>query len=152
YIGHPLARAVGPSMSRTDFCAAAGVPVESRIVALLPGSRHGEVARHLPILMKAARLIRARPDVRFILALPAGFGFETTRLREPARVASIQILEGATWDTLARAELALAASGTVTVEAALLATPMVTFYKVNALTWYLGRWLVHAPYLTMVNL
>ena len=48
--------------------------------------------------------------------------------------------------------LALAASGTVTVEAALLATPMVTFYRVNALSWILGRWLVRAPFLSMVNL
>jgi lipid-A-disaccharide synthase len=53
---------------------------------------------------------------------------------------------------LARSELALAASGTVTIEAALLGIPMVTFYRVNALSWILGRWLVRAPFLTMVNL
>ena len=53
---------------------------------------------------------------------------------------------------LAQAELALAASGTVTVEAALLGVPMVTFYRVNALSWIVGRWLVRAPFLSMVNL
>jgi lipid-A-disaccharide synthase len=53
---------------------------------------------------------------------------------------------------LAQSELALAASGTVTIEAALLGIPMVSFYRVNALTWILGRRLVQAPYLTMVNL
>jgi lipid-A-disaccharide synthase len=61
-------------------------------------------------------------------------------------------MEGMTWDALAYSQLALAASGTVTVEAALLGTPMVTFYRVNALSWLLGRWLVRAPFLSMVNL
>src|SRR5262249_2301485 len=65
---------------------------------------------------------------------------------------SIKVIEGFTWDVLAQAELALAASGTVTVEAALLGAPMVTFYRVNALSWILGRWLVRAPHLSMVNL
>jgi lipid-A-disaccharide synthase len=65
---------------------------------------------------------------------------------------SIQVIEGSTWDTLAHADLAVAASGTVTIEAALLGVPMVTFYRVNALSWILGRWLVRAPFLSMVNL
>ena len=62
------------------------------------------------------------------------------------------MIEGHTWDALAQAELALAASGTVTIEAALLGTPMVTFYRVNALSWYLERWRVRTPFLSMVNL
>jgi lipid-A-disaccharide synthase len=152
YLGHPLARVVRPSLSRAEFCAAMGIAESSRVVALLPGSRHGEVARHMPTLIQAAERIRSRQEVRFVLALPAGFGFETSTFSEPARAASIQVIEGSTWDTLAHAELALAASGTVTVEAAVLGTPMVTFYRVNALSWLLGRWLVHAPFLTMVNL
>ncbi len=53
---------------------------------------------------------------------------------------------------MAQAEVALAASGTVTMEAAMLRLPMVTFYRVNALSWYLGRWMVKAPFLAMVNL
>jgi lipid-A-disaccharide synthase len=61
-------------------------------------------------------------------------------------------VEGETWDALAHSEVALAASGTVTIEAALLRVPMVTFYRVNALSWMLGRRLVKAPFLTMVNL
>src|SRR6185369_3272240 len=70
----------------------------------------------------------------------------------PARSASIQVIEGSTWDCLAHAEVSLAASGTVTVEAALLDAPMVTFYRVNALSWILGRWMVDCPFLSMVNL
>src|SRR6185369_312177 len=96
--------------------------------------------------------LRPVPNLRFILALPAGFGAENTTFWEPARSASIQVKEGSTWDALAHSEVALAASGTVTIEAALLGAPLVTFYKVNALSWILGRRLVKAPFLSMVNL
>jgi lipid-A-disaccharide synthase len=65
---------------------------------------------------------------------------------------SIQVIEGETWDCIGHADLALAASGTVTVEAAVLGTPMVTFYKVNPLSWWAGRRLVKVPFLSMVNL
>jgi lipid-A-disaccharide synthase len=73
-------------------------------------------------------------------------------LWERIRAASIQIVEGHTWDALAQAELALAKSGTVTVEAAVLGTPVVTFYRVNALSWYLQRWMVRVPFFSTVNL
>ena len=89
------------------------------------------------------------------MALPGGFGKgleNPEKFSERARAASIQVIEGYTWDCLAQAEVALAASGTVTIEAALCGTPMVTFYRVNALTWILGRWMVQTPFLSMVNL
>jgi lipid-A-disaccharide synthase len=152
FIGHPLARIVKPSLTRAEFCEKFGLSTEDRIVVLLPGSRHGEVARHMPYLLDAAARIQARHKVRFILALPPGFGAETAIFWERTRAASIQVIEGFTWDCLAQAEMALAASGTVTIEAALLGTPMVTFYRVNALSWMLGRWMVRAPFLSMVNL
>ena len=155
FIGHPLARIVKPSMSRADFCAKFGIAESDRIVVLLPGSRHGEVARHLPYLIKATQLISAgtaAQHIRYVLALPSGFGVQNTIFWEPLRAASIQVIEGFTWDCLAYAEVALAASGTVTIEAALSGTPMVTFYRVNELSWILGRWMVEAPFLSMVNL
>jgi lipid-A-disaccharide synthase len=61
-------------------------------------------------------------------------------------------VEGETWDVIAHSDLALAASGTVTIEAALLGTPMVTFYKVTGLSWLLGKFLVNVPFYSMVNL
>lgn len=152
FIGHPLARIVKPSLSRAEFCEKFGFSVSDRMVVLLPGSRHGEVARHMPYLLDAAERIAKAHSVRFVLALPPGFGAENTTFWEPARRAHIQVIEGFTWDCLAQSEVALAASGTVTVEAALLGAPMVTFYRVNALSWRLGRWMVKAPFLSMVNL
>jgi len=158
FIGHPLARIVKPSLTRGDFFERSGFAPDDRLVVLLPGSRHGEVARHIPYLLDAVKRMQAvtqRQDkgkMRFILALPAGFAAQHTTFWEPARAASIQVIEGLTWDCLAYAEVALAASGTVTIEAAMLGTPMVTFYRVNALSWKLGRWMVKASFLSMVNL
>jgi lipid-A-disaccharide synthase len=152
YIGHPLAQIVKPAMTRAEFCAAAGVSESDRIVVLLPGSRHGEVNRHIPTVIAAAEQIAKTHVVRFVLALPAGFQAGEQKFSERVRAASIQIVEGHTWDALAQAEIALAASGTVTIEGAMLNVPLVTFYRVNALSWILGRWLVRAPFLSMVNL
>jgi len=157
YIGHPLGHIVRRSLTRAEFCQKFSLPQERRIIALLPGSRHGEVERHMPDLLDAMELIAARNAATFVLALPPGFrekkpGSDRSNFWERARRLSIQVIEGSTWDTLAHAELAVAASGTVTIEAALLGVPMVTFYRVNALSWILGRWLVRAPFLSMVNL
>ena len=158
FIGHPLARIVKPSMTRAECLERFALAPDDRVVVLLPGSRHGEVARHMPYLLDAVKrmqsvtLTQSPGKMRFILALPAGFGAEHTTFWEPARAASIQVIEGLTWDCLASADVALAASGTVTIEAAMLGTPMVTFYRVNALSWRLGRWMVKAPFLSMVNL
>ena len=152
YIGHPLARIVRPALSNAEFRSKFGLGSDEKILAVLPGSRHGVVERHLPILMDAIQQIRHRHTVTPELALPPGFGIESLIFRERIRAASIKVIEGFTWDVLAQAELALAASGTVTVEATLLGVPMVTFYKVNALSWLGGRWLVRAPFLSMPNL
>jgi lipid-A-disaccharide synthase len=152
YIGHPLARIVKPTMSREEFRDRFGFKETDRLVVLLPGSRRGEVLRHLPYLVEVTRQIRQRQSVRCVLALPAGFGFDHASFSEPLLASSIQVVEGFTWDCLGQAEVALAASGTVTIEAALLGTPTVTFYRVNALSWILGRRMVKAPFLSMVNL
>ena len=154
YIGHPLTRLVKPSASREELRRRYGIPDASPVVALLPGSRKGEIERHLPILIEAVRQIRQQsqsPAPQFILAVPYG-NLLGSNFKERISEASIQVLEGQTWDVLACAEVALAASGTVTIEATLVGTPMVTFYRVNKLSWLMGRFLVRVPFYSMVNL
>jgi lipid-A-disaccharide synthase len=154
YIGHPLATMVRTTMSRDQFLATHGLDPSRRMLVLLPGSRAGEVRRHLPVLIEAVAELRRRFDLSIVLALPQGFNAVRTlpTFREPLASLSIQIIENETWDSIGHADLALAASGTVTIEAALLGTPMVTFYKVNPLSWWAGRRLVKVPFLSMVNL
>jgi len=154
YIGHPLTRLVKPSASRSELRRCFDIPDGTPLVALLPGSRIGEAARHLPILLDAVERLRsaAKPAPRFILAVPPGAIPPGSSFRERISLASIQFLEGKTWDVLVCADVALAASGTVTVEACLLGTPMVTFYRVNNLSWWMGKASVRVPFYCMVNL
>lgn len=154
YIGHPLTRMVGPSASREEFLESRGIPADRPLVVLLPGSRVGEACRHLPALLDAVRRLGAHRPMSFVMAVPEGFPARAGRRNfgEPISNSPIQVIEGQTWNAIAHADLALAASGTVAVETALLGTPMVTFYKVTPVTWQLGRLLVRVPFYTMVNL
>jgi lipid-A-disaccharide synthase len=102
-----------------------------------------------PLLDAIERLYRGQATT-FILPASADTG--AAFFRERIGRAPIQVIEGETWDAIAHADLALAASGTVTVEAALLGTPMITFYKVTALSWLMGKALVRVPFYSMVNL
>lgn len=153
YIGHPLARLVRPAFSKEEFFQRQALSADRPLVALLPGSRHGEVFRHLPALLEAVDRLRQRATLSFVLALPAGFSRDGgAALRKRIGDLPVRVVEGETWDVIAHSELALAASGTVTIEAALLGTPMVTFYKVATLSWLLGKMLVNVPHYCMVNL
>ncbi len=154
YIGHPLTRLVRASAGRAELRRRYGLREGEPFVVLLPGSRAGEMERHLPHLLDAAERMRAARECRFALSLPAGFGARAalTNFEERFARSAIQVFEGETWDLIACADLAFAASGTVTVEAALLGTPMVTFYRVTALSWLLGKLLVRVPFYSMVNL
>jgi len=158
YIGHPLTRLIKPSASRAELRRNFDVAEDAPLIALLPGSRTGEAARHLPILIETVDWIRqafhaATTRVpRFILAVPPGTVPAGSIFRERISAASIQLEEGKTWDVLVSADVALAASGTVTIEACLLGTPMVTFYRVNQLSWWMGKALVRVPFYSMVNL
>ena len=150
YIGHPLAGLVRPSLTRDEFFRKHRLAPERPLVAVLPGSRRGEAARHLPALVDAAGRLYREQAVNLILpaSATAGAGFFTARLG----ASPIRVIEGESWDAMAHSDLALAASGTVTVEAALLGTPMVTFYKVTAASWLAGKFLVDVPFYSMVNL
>jgi lipid-A-disaccharide synthase len=154
YIGHPLARLIHPSTTKAQFFQQNSIPDDRPLIALLPGSRPGEIARHVSPLADAVTILRREMPCTFIAGAPLGFS-RTVRPEsfwERFRALSIKILEGSTWDLLAHADLALAASGTVTIEAAFLGAPMVTFYRVSSASWAIGRWMVRVPFLSMVNL
>lgn len=154
YIGHPLARMVRTSMSRQEFFARHGLSANTRLIVLLPGSRAGEATRHLPVLLHAVSKLRQQFALSVVLAIPKGFNASAVfrSFRERMEMLSVRVIENETWDAIGHADLALAASGTVTVEAAVLGTPMVTFYKVAPVSWWAGRRLVKVPFLSMVNL
>ena len=150
YIGHPLVGLVAPSLGREEFFRKHGLAAGRPLIAVLPGSRRGEAARHLPAVLDAVeRLCR---EQALNLILPASATTGAAFFRERMGPSPVRVIEGESWDAMAHADLVLAASGTVTVEAALLGTPMVTFYKVPPMSWMAGKLLVRVPFYSMVNL
>lgn len=149
FIGHPLAGRI--RAWRFEHPAAPPQTGKGPLIALLPGSRRGEIARHLPLLRDAVAILnKSLPDARFVISTTSAIGphFFDNQIAGT----SIQVVVDQTWDLLSTADLALAASGTVATEAALFGTPLVAFYRVSDLSWRLGRHLVRAPFFTMVNL
>jgi lipid-A-disaccharide synthase len=153
YVGHPLVDLVEPARDRDRFCADSGLDPSRPILLLLPGSRRREIELHLPVLRKVVEdLSRRRPELQILVSraptvasswLEAGLGSTFSRIR---------VLEEGTYDGLKHAAVAVVASGTATVEAALSETPMVVVYRLGRLTYALGRRFVKVPHFSMVNL
>lgn len=150
YIGHPAATRVRASLTRAEFFRKHNLPEGRPLVAVLPGSRRSEALRHLPELTRAAAILSKDRELSFIL--PASPTCGKDLFTAPLSGSPIHPIEGEAWEAMAYCDVALAASGTVTVEGALSGAPMVTFYKVTGLSWAIGRLLVDVPFYSMVNL
>jgi lipid-A-disaccharide synthase len=151
FIGHPLTGLIRPTCAREEYFRKHRLDAARPLVVVLPGSRRGEAARHLPVLLEAVERINRERAVNVVLPASATTGAEFFEQRMMGR-SLVKVTEGGSWDAMAHCDLALAASGTVTVEAALLHAPMVTFYRVTPLTYRLGKLLVDVPFYSMVNL
>ncbi len=155
YVGHPLVDLARARMTRDEFLAKAKLDPSVTTVALLPGSREKEVEFNLPPLVAAAASLAARRKIQFVIPVAATLRqvwMEALIRRQGSGAAVIRTVPGATHDALAHSDVAVVASGTATVEAALHARPMVVVYRVAPLTWLFGRLLVRVPYYSMVNL
>ncbi len=161
YVGHPLAGEVVPRLSRAEFCREMKLDPRLPIIALLPGSRRKEVERILPSMLEAAALISARqPEVQFVVVVAPSRSSEEIRTIIRAQRATplplpscLHIVSSRqSRDALAAADAAAIASGTATLEAALLVTPMVVVYKESTINWnVLGR-LITVDHYGLVNL
>ncbi len=147
-VGHPLVERV--ARARAALSTAAG---EKRI-AVLPGSRQRELDFHLPVLIEAMRRLRRTRGCDFVLPVAPHLSVESIRAQLPEEVREgVRLLPaGGTYAALSQARVALVASGTATVETALLGVPMVVFYRLSGLSYWLGRRLVRTPQVAMVNL
>ena len=155
FVGHPLVDVVKASMSRAEFAERHGLDAGRPIVALLPGSRRSEIERHYPLIMEAcerlSREVQNRGAMQFVLA--AAPALETELFAPYAKPGvSVTRVEGATYDALSAADCAIVASGTATVEAALLGTPMVVVYRVSPTSAFVLKRMVRSPFIAMVNL
>jgi lipid-A-disaccharide synthase len=154
YVGHPLADTVHASLGREEFFAQAGLDPQVPTVALLPGSRQIELAFNLPTLLEAAAQVASARHVQFALSVAPTVNAEwirTTMLRGYDHRAVIRTVS-APYDALRHSDLAVVASGTATVEAALLECPMVVVYRVSPVTAFFARFMINVPFYSMVNL
>jgi lipid-A-disaccharide synthase len=155
FVGHPLVDVVHPSMTRTEFAESQDLDPERLIVALLPGSRQNEIAQNFPRILDAceilAREIKSSGGLQFVHAAAPGLPANLFAGHRTPGVA-IRRMEGATYDVLAAADCAIVASGTATIEAALLGTPMVVVYRVARTTAAILRRMLRTPFVGMANL
>ncbi|MDE2179226.1 MAG: lipid-A-disaccharide synthase [candidate division NC10 bacterium] len=153
YVGHPLLDRLTslPSMgeARRGLELEGGAPV----LGLLPGSRVGELTRHLPVLLRSAKQLMAeRSDLRVIIAAADGLPLDLIGAYLNQEAVSARVVQGRTYEVMAASDVVLVASGTATLEAAIIGTPMVIVYRLAFLSWLLGRLLIRVPYVGIVNL
>jgi lipid-A-disaccharide synthase len=151
FVGHPLADVVAATSTRGEFAARHGIDARRKIVALLPGSRIGEMQRHMPILLDACRRLDRDLSPEFLLAATPSLAAQAAKDCEASGV-RIRVVTGETYNALAAADCALVSSGTATVECALLGTPMVVFYRVSPLSALVMRFMLRTPFIAMANL
>lgn len=153
FVGHPLLDIVKPSMPAAQVRESLGFTTGAPVVALLPGSRRQEIETLLPEMLNAARLIKAKvPDVRFILPRAGSIEPGLVSKYLAAAEVEVQVVEGRAYDVMSISRAAIAASGTVTLEAAVLGLPMVIIYRGAALTYLLAKMLVHIPHVGLPNI
>jgi lipid-A-disaccharide synthase len=156
FVGHPLLDTVKPAMNRKDFIAKYNLSGSKTAIALLPGSRKQEIENILPIMLKASYLINkglGQNNVQFLIAKSLQVDWDFYKRNGAASSnLDLKIIEGKAYDCLASSDFALVASGTATLETAILQKPFVIIYKMDLLNYLLYRPQVRVPYIGIVNI
>ena len=160
YVGNPVAGEVAASVSRADFRKSLGIPAETPLISLLPGSRRVELKFMVPELLSAAEhVLKTRPDARFLMPLaPARSREEIVSAAESAGYGRqrldelVEIVENSTYDALNASDAAAVTSGTATLEAGVIGTPLAVVYKASRLNYRLLRPFISIDTFGLVNL
>ena len=153
FVGHPLLDAVAPHYDREALRRRFDLSESAPVVGLLPGSRRAEVMMLLPVLLEtAAKLSILDPQTRFILAQASSI--DDNLLQELLKSSSVpvQVVREQASEVMAASDVLMIASGTATLQAAVVGTPMVLLYKTTPLTYRLARWLIKVQWIGLVNL
>ncbi len=147
FVGHPLAKTI------KEFKPVLKFSRKLSYIALLPGSRNSEIKRLLPIMIEAAKLIKKEyPDINFVLPVATNLDFEKIKNYVNKYVDFIELTKGHSYDAISASKIVISASGTATLEAALFGKPVIIIYKVNFLSYILGRIFIKVKYIGMPNL
>lgn len=150
WIGHPLVESVRSSLTKAEFCEERGLNPAQPIIGLLPGSRDSEVERLLPVMLSAAQRIRQqKPTAQFVLPIAPSVEQSALFADLPSWIVPVR---RQAYETIHAADFVITASGTVTVETAILETPMIIAYIVSPLTFWIGYFFIRVRFIGMVNL
>ncbi len=154
YVGHPLSDAVKCSLSKAKARAAINLPAKGPVIALLPGSRSAEVSRHLPVMLDAAALIQHGLGVDTAFIIPAARSVKPGAFIEAGQRAGIDVtvVSEKMYEALRAADAAVVASGTATLETAIIGTPMVIIYRVSSISYGIGRALISVDNIGLPNI
>lgn len=153
FVGHPLLDIVKPSLEKAAAYELFGADPAYPVIMLMPGSRAQEIDNLLPDMMQAAQLITAKfPHCQFYLPLASTISRERIAPLVSNQAINLTITQENTYDLMNISNLAIATSGTATLETSLMDVPTVIIYRVNQLTYWLGKWLVKIPYIGLPNI
>lgn len=151
FVGHPLLEVVKPGLGKDEFLIQRGLDSTKKIIGLLPGSRHLEVKRLLPEMLHAVEKLRSDyPNVQAIIG-QADTVDESDYKDILAPFRSVKLVKNNTYNIMKHSDLLLVASGTATLESALFATPLIIVYKVDPISYFIGRQLVKIDSIGLVN-
>ena len=153
FVGHPLLDSIQSQFSREEAFRKFSLTFGVTTIGLLPGSRMNEVKRHLPPMIEAIHLISKQiHPVQFIIPVAPGLdGGEVQSLVGSSRE-NVRVIENSIYDVMRISDVVIVASGTATVEAAIMGAPMIVVYRVSPLTYLLGKMLIKVKNIGMVNI
>jgi len=156
YVGHPLAETIAPRRDQAEAREQLRIPVAAKVIALLPGSRVSELEQMAALFVEtAAQIAAVVPDVQFLVPLvnrPTREKFEAALYSREGPELNVTLLFGHAQDAMAAADVVLAASGTATLEAALVGRPVVIAYRMPRLSWWLMKDRRYQPYVGLPNI
>ena len=148
YVGHPLLDSVTVTIGRGEFAARYGLDPARRIIAFLPGSRQSEIQHNLPPLLATIRRLHDdHPEWQMVVPLA-----RTVGRGEIPVTPGLTIIDDDTYNALGASDLAVVASGTATLETAIIGTPLIVIYRASELNWRIFRPLIRVPWVGMPNL
>jgi lipid-A-disaccharide synthase len=153
FVGHPLLDIVKPSMNKEEAYQFFAASPDEPIILLLPGSRKQEITSLLPIMLESAeKILQENPSCQFFLPVASTISREMLQSILNSYKVKVHLTSGNIYDLMNIADTAIAASGTVTLEAAILGLPVVVVYKMSAITYFIGRLLVKIPHISLPNI
>ncbi len=155
YVGHPLLDFL---KNKEEYLKGVVFDNKKTLIGLLPGSRKREIETLLPVMLKASvELSKRFKDLQFILPMAPGLSreikdFIKKKVEETSRLIDLKAEEGITYQVLSNARFSIVASGTVTLEAAILDCPIIVVYKVSRVNTFIGKLIIRVPFVSLVNL